>query len=120
MTLTQLLQLTEKYLQYPDLRALYYCERRWREEGQPTERWQLINFIEKMLRELKDHGGYPRVLLRRKKELQRRTFTIPEPEKNGASGECSCFDGWLVNGVTCACQKGERQKERLRKMGMNV
>jgi|SRR5215470_3817591 len=86
MTLTETLQLKEKFLNYEDLRALDYCERRWKEEGCPTERWQVINFLEKMLHELKDHGGYPKVLLLRKKEIQRGAYTIPQPgeEKPGA------------------------------------
>jgi hypothetical protein len=75
MTLTETLQLKEKYLQFEDLRALDYCEKRWREEGTPVERWAMVNFIEKMLKELKANGiGYPKVLLLRKKEIQRREF----------------------------------------------
>jgi hypothetical protein len=80
MTLTETLQLKEKYLQWEDLRALDYCEKRWKQDGAPTERWQIINFLERMLRELKANGtGYPKVLLLRKKEIQRRTFTIEQP-----------------------------------------
>jgi hypothetical protein len=78
MTLTEILRLEEKYLKYDDLRALDYCEKRWQQAGKPTERWQLINFLEKMLRELQQNGiSYPKVLLLRKKEIQRRTFRLP-------------------------------------------
>jgi len=119
MTLTKTLQLKEKYLQYDDLRALDYCEKRWLEEGRPTERWQVINFLEKMLRELKERGGYPKILLLRKKEIQRCTFTIPQPGEKPA-GECSCFDGWLADHTPCPCAKGEPHKERLRKWGMKI
>ena len=119
MTLTKTLQLKEKYLQYDDLRALAYCEKRWREEGQPTERWQLINFLEKMLRELKDYGGYPKILLRRKKEIQRQTYAIPKPCETPKDG-CSCFDGWLPTGELCQCDKGKPHREELRKWGMAI
>ena len=38
----------------------------------------MINFIEKMLQELQANGlGYPKILLLRKKEIQRRVFTPP-------------------------------------------
>lgn len=83
MTLTETLQLEEKYLKYDDLRAIDYCEKRWQEEKIPAERWQLINFLEKMMRELVATGiGYPKVLLLRKKEIQRGTFTL-EPMSEG-------------------------------------
>ena len=94
MTLTETLQLKEKYLLFDDLRAIAYCERRWLEEGRPTKRWQLVNFLEKMLKELVATGlGYPKVLLLRKKEIQRQTFKVRQaeheaaPEKPNSSGE---------------------------------
>jgi hypothetical protein len=110
----------EKYLQYGDLRALDYCEKRWQQEGRPTERWQLINFIERMLQELKANGiGYPKVLLLRKKELQRNTFTIQQPGEAPVGG-CSCSSGWLSDGTPCSCPKGEPNRVQLRKWGMQV
>jgi hypothetical protein len=45
-----------KYLKFEDMRALDYVEKRWEQAGHPTERWQVINFLEKMLCELKDQG----------------------------------------------------------------
>ncbi len=42
MTLTETLQLKERFLKLEDMRALDYCERRWKEEGCPAERWQVI------------------------------------------------------------------------------
>jgi hypothetical protein len=121
MTLTETLQLKEKYLKYDDLRALEYCEKRWQEEQCPTERWQVINFLEKMIRELQQNGiGYPKVLLLRKKEIQRGTYTIPQAGEAQTAAECTCFDGWLQNGAPCSCGKGERHRKELRGWGMVI
>jgi hypothetical protein len=120
MTLTEALQLEERFLKFEDMRALDYCEKRWQQEGRPTERWQVINFLEKMLRELKDQqGGYPKVLLLRKKEIQRRAFVIPK------HGEvplkvCSCIGGYTLRGTVCPCPKGEPHRKQFRKWGMNL
>jgi hypothetical protein len=119
MTLTETLKLKEKFLKFEDMRALDYVEKRWKQEGSPTERWQLINFLEKMLRELRDQGGYPKVLLLRKKEIQRRTFTIPQPGET-PSGGCSCIGGYLPSGTVCPCPKGDPRREQLRKWGMQL
>ena len=119
MTLTETLQLEERYLKFDDLRALDYCEKRWQQEGRPLERWQVINFLEKMLRELKEQGGYPKVLLLRKKEIQRQQFTIQQPGETPAEG-CSCVGGLLLNGKFCPCPKGEPYREKFRKLGMNL
>jgi hypothetical protein len=119
MTLTETLQLKEHFLKFEDLRALDYCEKRWKDEGRPTERWQVINFLERMLQELKDQGGYPKVLLLRKKEIQRREFAIRQP---GETPEeiCPCYGGLLLNGKVCPCPKGEPYRQKFRKWGMNV
>jgi hypothetical protein len=119
MTLTNTLQLKEKFLRYEDMRALDYCERRWKEEGCPTERRQVINFLEKMLHELKDQGGYPKVLLFRKKQIQRQEFRIQLPGETPPEG-CSCIGGYLTNGIVCPCPKGEPHREQLRKWGMKI
>jgi|ERR1700687_687834 len=119
MTLTNTLQLKEKFLKFEDMRALDYCEKRWKEEGCPTDRWQVINFLEKMLRELKDQGGYPKVLLFRKKQIQRQEFRIEKPEE-GTPETCPCPGGWRLNGTPCPCPKGEPHREQLRKWGMQV
>ena len=85
MTLTETLRIEERYLQFEDLRAMAYCERRWQEDGRPATRWGMFSFIERMLRELQQTGvGYPKVLLLRKKEIQRGTFALePREERNG-------------------------------------
>lgn len=119
MTLTETLQLKERFLKFEDLRALDYCERRWKEEGCPTDRWQVINFLEKMLHELKEQGGYPKVLLFRKKQIQRREFAIHQPGETPTDG-CSCIGGWLPSGTPCPCPKGNQHRERLAKWGMKL
>lgn len=119
MTLTETLQIKEKFLKFEDLRALDYAEKCWKEAGEPTDRWEIVNFLERMLQELRERGGYPKILLLRKKEIQRRTYMIPQPGKAPEDG-CSCFDGWLLNGRPCHCGKGELHREQLRKWGMNV
>jgi hypothetical protein len=82
MTLTETLQLKESFLKFEDLRALGYCEKRWQQDGRPATRWEMVNFIERMLQELQQNGiGYPKVLLLRKKEIQRQTFTVKPPEE---------------------------------------
>ncbi len=125
MTLTEILKIKEKYLQYEDMRALDFAEKRWKEEGCPTERWKLINFLEKMLQELKVSGlGYPKVLLLRKKELQRRTFTPLEPTEVQASNPTGCIkcdpDGFTFAGTPCSCPRGDTAREKLRKLGMQI
>jgi hypothetical protein len=94
MTLTELLQIKERYLEVPDLRSLAYCEGRWREEGRPAKRWELFHFIEKMLRELQANGtGYPKVLLLRKKEIQRGAFSPPEVSQRADPDVCPLCKG---------------------------
>ncbi len=120
MTLTETLHLKERFLKFVDLRALAYCEERWQEAGCPGERWELINFLERMLQELKAARlGYPKVLLLRKKEIQRRTFTIQKPGEAPAEG-CTCLGGWLLSGTPCPCPKGEPHRAQLRRWGMQV
>src|SRR6266436_6019614 len=114
MTLTETLQIKERYLQFEDLRALAYCEKRWQEAGCPVERWQIINFLERMLQELKAAGpGYPKVLLLRKKEIQRNAFTVPQFAAAGQLPEtCSSCSGtgWVPSASghkPCTCPAGK-------------
>lgn len=94
MTLTEILQIKEQYLQYQDLRAMDYCEKRWQAEGKPATKWGMVNFLERMLQELKRNGiGYPKVLLLRKKEIQREAFTLKAFEENGGLRETQTVTG---------------------------
>ena len=90
------------------------------EENRPIKRWEMFNFIEKMLEELKANGiGYPKVLLLRKKEIQRQQFTILQPV-DATADVCTCAGGWLLSGKPCPCPKGEPHRARLRKWGMLI
>jgi hypothetical protein len=128
MTLTQTLQIKERFLKFEDMRALDYVEKRWEEVGKPVERWQLVNFLERMLVDLKTQGtGYPKVLLLRKKEIQRNTFTICEPAKTTEPQDGVCplcaGAGWIPgnNGYApCACPAGEPHRAKLQRWGMKI
>jgi hypothetical protein len=126
MMLTQILQIKGRYLRFEDMRALDYCEKRWEQEGRPVMRWELINFIEKMLTELKATGvGYPKVLLLRKKEIQRNSFTI-EPLRTPEAKRNSCpacqGQGWKGQPsrgyVPCECSAGEAPRKQLAQWGI--
>ena len=128
MTLTETLQLKEHFLKFEDLRALDYCEKRWQQAGYPTERWELINFLERMLRELQANGsGYPKVLLLRKKEIQRKAFTIETPTVD-KTAEDTCpickGQGWKLSGtggyVPCGCSAGDAHRKQLSAWGMRA
>lgn len=127
MTLTETLQLKERYLRYEDMRALDYAEKRWQEDGCPVSKWELINFLERMLQELEANGpGYPKVLLLRKKEIQRNAFTVPKTRGSGEQPDVcsSCAGtGWVVSASgykPCACPAGKPHKEKLEKWGMKL
>jgi len=80
--LTETLQLKERFLKFEDLRALDYCEKRWLEENRPLKRWEMFNFIEKMLQERKANGiGYPKVLLLRKKRFNGASLQSTNPAR---------------------------------------
>jgi hypothetical protein len=126
MTLTQILQIKERYLKFEDMRALDYCEKRWEQDGRPVKRWELINFIERMLTELKASGvGYPKVLLLRKKEIQRNAFTIEPPRTPEGKREIcpTCQgQGWKrqpsTGYVPCECSAGDAPRKQLAAMGI--
>ena len=127
MTLTETLQIKERYLKYEDIRALDYCEKRWELAGSPVKRWELINFIERMLTELKASGvGYPKVLLLRKKEIQRNTFTIEPPRTyEGTRETCPRCQGRGWKGqeskgyLPCECSAGEAGRKKLAAIGLH-
>jgi hypothetical protein len=97
MTLTRLLEINRSLLDDLELRGLEFAEREWLAMGVPIEPALLCGALETILqRSVAEGVGYPRVLLLRKKQLQRRTWAPPHrsspPSKAGssASGEPSC------------------------------
>ncbi len=132
MTLTETLQIKERYLRYEDLRALAYVERRWKQDGCPVSKWDLVNFLERMLQELKATGiGYPKVLLLRKKEIQRNAFTIATAD-GGKPAAVVCANckgqGWKPSNparassgyAPCDCVAGEPHRKQLSVWGMDT
>lgn len=72
MTLTSLLEIQPQCLTDLDERSLCAAEELWRRAGSPKEPAKLCEAIETILNELVNMGlGYPKILLRRKKELER-------------------------------------------------
>jgi len=132
MTLTKTLQIKERYLKFEDMRALDYVEKRWQEAGCPVKRWELINFLERMLQELKAAGpGYPKVLLLRKKEIQRNTFVIATADAaQPAADTCAICkgQGWKTSTpgqpssgyVPCECSAGDAHRKQLSGWGMRT
>ena len=133
MTLTETLRINEGYLKFEDLGALDYCEKRWQESGRPMSKWEMVNFLERMLQELKANGpGYPRVLLLRKKEIQRNAFTIEKPNVAAKQATDVCpicrGQGWKLAApsdrnsgyVPCECSAGEPHRKQLLAFGMSV
>jgi hypothetical protein len=75
MTLTRLLEINRSLIEPQDERSLYLTEGLWIEAGSPTERVELLGFLETALQRLVKEGvGYPPVLLKRKKQLDRREW----------------------------------------------
>ena len=124
MTFTETLQIKERYLRFEDMRALEHCEKRWVREGRPIKRWELINFIERMLIELKAIGiGYPKILLLRKKQIQRREFDAESAAEK--ENKCRlCFGtGWKGQPKTgylpCDCSAGDTGRKELAAIGLH-
>jgi hypothetical protein len=126
MTLTQTLQIQEQFLQFEDLQAMAYCEKRWQQEGSPATKFEMVNFIERMLQELQHNGvGYPKVLLLRKKEIQRGVFKLETREPRNEPGrlqnlagdvcpECrgrGFFDQPGGDGTLCMACLGRRRRD---------
>lgn len=77
MSFKNLLHIDENLLEHEDRKAFEFCEEKWNRAGHPTKKRDVIPFIESLLKEfIASDLSYPRVLLLRKKELQRGTFTL--------------------------------------------
>ncbi len=74
-TLVRLLEIDRSLLDFEDEHGLAVAERLWVEGGMPAEPSQLCAILEKILRRLVEEGiGYPRILLKRKKQLDRQEW----------------------------------------------
>jgi hypothetical protein len=72
LTLTRLLEIKLSFLPYQEEKVLSVADRIWREHGAPTDPEPLSEAIEAALRYCVEEGiTYPRILLKRKKQLQR-------------------------------------------------
>jgi hypothetical protein len=131
MSFKSLLHVDEKLLDYEDRRAFDFCEETWNRAGRPTKKWDVIPFIESLLKEfIASELSYPRVLLLRKKELQRGTFSLDAPRETvtranartdvEACGLCRGAGFLKTSGGgyrPCSCSAGEPHRKRLEVWG---
>jgi hypothetical protein len=122
MSFKGLLKIDESLLEYGDREAFKFCEQRWERAGRPVKRWDVIPFIESLIKEfIALETPYPRVLLLRKKELQRKTFTlnesVPAPKANAPICAACSGLGWrqVAGGghTPCECGAGEPYRKQL-------
>jgi hypothetical protein len=116
MTLTHLLEIKISLLNFEDLRSLAVAERLWNKAGMPSEPGRLCSFLEQTLKHLVEDGvGYPKVLLKRKKQLDRREWcprrqseiATPRPKSINGCPQCGgngirVIDGGK-HGTLCEC-----------------
>jgi hypothetical protein len=121
MTLTSLLEIDHKLLAYEDERSLQEANRLWARKGSPVAHKELCQALEDILVELVQIGiGYPKILLKRKKQLQRGDWTPKAKAEGGSSngtapvGSCLlCWGTGLKNlpdgksGTFCDCDVGK-------------
>jgi hypothetical protein len=76
MTLTRVLEIVPQFLAAEDLAGLMFAERLYANSGSPTEKQALSDELEKIIVACQREGvSYPPVLLKRKKQLQRREWS---------------------------------------------
>lgn len=96
MTLTRLLEIDIRLLRDGEDRGLSYAERVWCDLGEPADPRKLCEALEKILHCCVDEGiGYPAILLRRKKEVERGTWqpkTAPPTVAAQPTGGAACPD----------------------------
>jgi hypothetical protein len=120
MTLTRLLEIDRSLLDANDQRSMALAERMWVEAGMPSEPSLLAVALEQILRSLVEIGvGYPPILLKRKKQLDRQEWK-PAPTATAALSPqvttcAKCRGSGLVelpngSGTFCGCEAGARVK----------
>jgi hypothetical protein len=124
MTLTRLLEINKQFVKYEDERALSLADRLWRQRGSPSEPKVLCDTLETILGSLTEEGiYYPKILLLRKKQLQRgtwkpRNISPPDqvcPTPIDGSSCLDCRGGGIRylpsgGGSFCSCEAGEALK----------
>lgn len=80
MTLTSLLGIKLSLIRIDEDRGLQFAERVWESRGRPLSGTALVDTLESILTDCTESGvPYPRILLKRKKEIERGTWR-PNPE----------------------------------------
>jgi hypothetical protein len=123
VTLTRLLDVNLGLLKAEEFHSLELAERIWIERGCPSKGRELIDVLEMVLSACERDGiQYAPVLLLRKKELERGTWSprnIPPSKDAGAAGpqDGSCPKCWGTgittlpggkHGTFCTCSAGEK------------
>ena len=76
MTLTRVLEIVPQFLADEDRPGFIFAERLYAHAGSPTEKQALSDALEKIIVACQREGlWYPRILLKRKKQLQRREWS---------------------------------------------
>jgi hypothetical protein len=124
MTLTKLLEIDIRLLGKTEDRALAFAERLWNAAGGPRQPATLINVLESVLRACEREGlWYPKILLARKKQLERGTWKPPDgpspmcavaPKQDGPACPKCGGQGYVLlpsgmHGSLCECQTQRRK-----------
>jgi hypothetical protein len=134
LTLTSLLEINTQFVEPDDERALLIAERRWSTRGSPCNPKALCESLEETLRHLTKQGiHYPKILLLRKKQLQRGTW---KPEDQPSSGQmcptpddgllCNACDGTGIQinadgtGSFCSCEAAKDLKRGHREYSPSI
>lgn len=123
MTLIELLKIERDGMDAASLSGLRFAERIWAEMGRPIEREILVRFLESFLaRCVAVQIRYPKILLRRKKEIERGDFQLKSallpasvPLEPGACPRCggrgfTCGPGADTGSLCMACLGTGRRK----------
>jgi hypothetical protein len=97
--LNELLQVDEAHLPANTLAAVRYMDRRWGEMGRPQRKDAIIRLLDGGLRFCKEQGmRYPKIYLRRLKELQRGDWLLGMIEPTTAAEPMRAPPGQMVRG----------------------
>ena len=108
MTLTKALGIDENLLEPETKEAMQVAERIWQGRGSPRESNALLAALEEALTACqKSATRYPRVLLLRKKQIQRGEFFLEPPRADDGACKLCGGAGWYTTpdgtGSLCPC-----------------